>query len=49
MAVTLERPGFRVKRRRLKKARIPVRHRISKNDAIDFVKQKFNVKIAEEE
>ncbi len=49
VAVTLERPGFRVKRRRVKKARIPARHRISKNDAIEFVKQKFNLNIAEEE
>ena len=49
VAVTLERPGFRVKHRRLKARRIPKHHRISREEAISFMKEAFNVKIREEE
>src|SRR3990167_1956469 len=36
VCVTLERPGFRIKRRKLLQRKIPLRHRISKQEAIDF-------------
>ena len=49
VAVTLERPGFRIKRRRLLRRRIPMRHRITREEAIDFIRSKFNTKIGEEE
>jgi len=45
--VTLKRPGFRVKRRNLKKAKIPRRHRISKEEAIEFMKKEFKVEVEE--
>lgn len=45
VAVTLERAGFRVKRRRMKRGKIPKRHRISKEEAIEFMKKEFNVKV----
>ncbi len=48
VAVTLERPGYRVKRRHLKPSRIPKRHRITKEEAIEFMKNEFNVEIVEE-
>ncbi len=48
VAVTLERPGFRIKRR-LKERKIPFRHKIQKHEAIDFVKSKFNTTALEEE
>lgn len=41
--VTLERPGFRVKRRKLKRSRIGHAHRIAKNDAMEFVKNSFGI------
>ena len=47
--VTLQRPGFRIKRRRLNKARIGQKHRINKKEAINFMKTQFNVEIGEEE
>lgn len=47
--ITLERPGFRIKRRRYLKSKIPVQHRIIKAEAIEFMKKKFNVKIGDEE
>jgi len=48
VAVTLERPGFRVKHRRLQKQRIPRHHRITREEAITFMKDVFGVKIKEE-
>ena len=44
-AVTLERPGFRIKKRRLRKTKIPTRHLISKEESMDFMKEKLNIKI----
>ena len=39
VAVTLERPGFRVKKRRIKPTSIGSNHRINKQEAIAFVQQ----------
>ncbi len=49
VCVTLERPGFRIKRRRLLARKIPTRHRISKQEAIDFMSKQFNIKVGSEE
>ena len=45
VAVTLKRPGFRIKRRTLRKRKIPRRHRISKEEAIEYVKREFEVNV----
>ena len=45
VAVTLQRAGFRIKRRKLRKTRLPQKHRITKEDAITFMKEKFSAKI----
>ena len=45
VCITLERPGFRIKRRRLMPRKIPVKHRISKQEAIDFMGKHFNTKV----
>ncbi len=45
IAVTLERPGYRVKKRALRPAKIPARHRVSRQDAMDFMKSSFGVNI----
>ena len=42
---TLERPGFRIKRRRIRPSRIGKSHRISKEEAIKFVTQKFGIEV----
>lgn len=47
VAITLKRPGFRIKDRKIQTKKIPARHRISKEEAIEFIKQKFGVKITE--
>lgn len=46
VCVTLKRPGYRVKKRRIS-SRVGKNHLITKNDAMDFVKDSFNVKIEE--
>lgn len=48
VCVTLERRGFRVKKRRLKKTRVGGPHRIIKDEAIKFMKDNFSVSIEEE-
>ncbi|MDP3765089.1 MAG: 50S ribosomal protein L5 [Nanoarchaeota archaeon] len=48
VCITLERPGYRVKRRRLLARKIPSRHRISKQEAIDFMTKNFNTKVEAE-
>jgi len=44
VCVTLERPGFSIKRKKLSK-KVGKKHLISKEDAIDFIKNNFNVEI----
>ncbi len=46
VAVTLKRPGFGIKNRSIKRKKIPNKHRITKEEAINFVKEKFNVKVS---
>ncbi|MBI4153975.1 50S ribosomal protein L5 [Candidatus Woesearchaeota archaeon] len=47
VAVTLQRPGFRIKKRSVKKKGIPARHAISKEEAVAFAKAKLGVKMEE--
>ena len=43
--VTLEKPGYRVKRRRLNPAKIPAKHIVTKDEAVAFMKENFGVEI----
>ncbi len=45
VSVTLERPGFRIKKRRRRPRPIPESHRIYKDEAIDFVGKNLNTKV----
>jgi len=45
IAVSLERPGFRVMRRRVKRSVIPRRHRVSRLEAIAFFIKELGVKV----
>ncbi|MFH1399362.1 MAG: 50S ribosomal protein L5 [Candidatus Woesearchaeota archaeon] len=46
VCVTLERPGFRVKRRKLLRGELSKNHVISKEEAIDFFKQVYKVEVS---
>ncbi len=45
VTVVLERPGYRINRRRRRKAKIPRKHRVTREEAIAFFKSEFGVKI----
>jgi large subunit ribosomal protein L5 len=47
--ITLERPGYRVKRRRHRSCQPSHRHIITKDEAVEFMRRTFNVQPAEEE
>jgi large subunit ribosomal protein L5 len=48
-SLTLERPGFRVKKRKIMKRSIPRKHRISREESIGFMKHNFGINIKEEQ
>ena len=43
--VTLKRPGFRIKRRSVRGVKIPKKHRISKEEAIEFIRKEYGVEV----
>ncbi|MBI2103018.1 50S ribosomal protein L5 [Candidatus Woesearchaeota archaeon] len=45
VAVTLERPGYRVKHRRVKQRKVGKNHQVTRDEAIDFVREKFGVEV----
>lgn len=45
ICATLERPGYRVKKRKIKKGKIGRTHKITKDEAIEWAKKEFNVEI----
>jgi len=47
VCVTLEKPGFRIKKRKVEVKKIPKRHMISKEEAMNFMQKEFGVKIGE--
>ena len=47
VSLTLNRPGFRIKKRKIMKRKIPRKHRIKKEEAVDFMKNKYSIKIEE--
>jgi len=47
VSVTLERKGFRIKRRRIQKKKIPKKERIRREEAMEWVKNKYGVEIVE--
>jgi large subunit ribosomal protein L5 len=48
-SITLARPGSRIKVRKVLKRRIPVHHRVSKDDAIKFMKVNFGAILASDD
>ncbi len=45
VSATIERPGYRVKRRKLKKAAVGKSHLLTKDETIAFMKKEFGVKV----
>lgn len=47
VCITLERPGFRIKRRKYKAKKLPEKQRISRDDAIKYMQETFGVSLEE--
>ncbi len=45
ICVSFERPGYRIKRRKRCKTKVPERHRVTRDEVIQFLKEKFNVEV----
>lgn len=43
--ITFTRPGSRVKSRRLRKSRVPLRHKVTKDEVINYLGNEFKVKV----
>ncbi len=49
ITVCVERPGFRVKRRRRRRRKVPYRHRLTPEESMVFIKNTFGIEILEKE
>ena len=49
ITVCIERPGYRVKRRRRQRAKVPYKHRLTPEESMVYVKNKFGIEILEKE
>jgi large subunit ribosomal protein L5 len=49
VAVTLERPGFRIKKRKIKPKKVGKHHKITKEDAMEWAQKELGVKITKGE
>lgn len=47
VCVTMEKPGYPIKRRRIKRKKIPHRHKVTKEETTRFFSEKFNVEVIE--
>ena len=45
VCITLERPGYRIKRRKIAPRKIPKKHLITKQEAIEFLQKQFHVQV----
>jgi large subunit ribosomal protein L5 len=49
VCITMEKPGYRIKRRRIMKRKIHRKHSVTKEETREFLKKNFNVKFGEGE
>lgn len=47
VCITMKKPGYRVKKRRIQSRKIPRHHRISVEESMDFFKSEYNVEVVE--
>jgi len=45
ISVSIERPGYRIKRRRIKKSKVPTKILINRDESVEFIKNKFKIDI----
>ena len=47
ICITMQKPGYRIKRRRIAPGKIPSRHRVKKEETMKFFSEKFNVEVVQ--
>jgi large subunit ribosomal protein L5 len=47
ICVTVEKPGYRIKHRRIDRRKIPQRHGLTKEETMKFIMEKFSVEVVE--
>ena len=47
ISITMEKPGYRVKHRRINRKRIPTRHQVTRKETIEYITERFNVGVVE--
>jgi large subunit ribosomal protein L5 len=45
VAITFEKPGYRIKRRKIQNKKVPVKHQVTKEETMEFMKNEFQVNI----
>ena len=45
VAITFEKPGYRIKRRKIQHKKVPNKHQVTKEETMEFMKQEFQVNI----
>lgn len=45
ISITMEKPGYRIKKRRLDRRKIPHRHLITRKETIEYIKEKFKAEV----
>lgn len=47
ISITMEKPGYRIKKRRIQQQKVPHKHQVSREEAMNFISEIFNVKVIE--
>lgn len=45
VSITMEKPGFRIKQRRIQKRKIPNKHKVTKEAAMNYISETFNIEV----
>src|SRR5512141_3238120 len=45
ISITFEKPGYRIKRRKIQHKKVPNKHQVTKEETMEFMKQEFQVNI----
>jgi len=45
ISITFEKPGYRIKRRKIMRKKIPVKHTVTPEETMEYMKENFQVKI----
>jgi large subunit ribosomal protein L5 len=45
ISVTFEKPGYRIKRRKIQRKKVPVKHTVTPEETMEYMKENFQVKI----